>query len=88
MFDESSHELVAHLSHPNGWWRDKAQQLLILRQDQSVAPELENIMIHSTNELARIHALWTLEGLRALPLEQTILLMKDPSPQIRRQGGY
>jgi hypothetical protein len=24
--------------HPNGWWRDTAQKLLVLRQDKSVVP--------------------------------------------------
>ena len=34
-------ELVATLSHPNGWWRDTAQRLLVERRDTSVAPALE-----------------------------------------------
>ena len=28
-------------SHPNGWWRDTAQQLLVLKQDKSVVPALQ-----------------------------------------------
>ena len=36
MLDETPAQLVAHLSHPNGWWRDTAQQLLVLKQDRSV----------------------------------------------------
>jgi len=31
MLDETPAQLVAHLSHPNGWWRDTAQQLLVSR---------------------------------------------------------
>ena len=27
--------------HPNGWWRDTAQQLLVLKQDKSVVPALQ-----------------------------------------------
>ena len=86
MYEESSAELVAHLDHPNGWWRDKAQQLLILRQDKSVANELVKMMNASTNELARIHALWTLEGLRVLDAGMVKQLMKDPNPNIRIQA--
>lgn len=86
MYEESSAELVAHLDHPNGWWRDKAQQLLILRQDTSVANELVKMMNASTNELARIHALWTLEGLRVLDAGMVKQLMKDPNPNIRIQA--
>src|SRR5687768_4881870 len=32
MLTQTPAQLVAHLSHPNGWWRDTAQQLLILKQ--------------------------------------------------------
>ena len=31
MLDERPPQLVAHLEHPNGWWRDTAQKLLVLR---------------------------------------------------------
>jgi mono/diheme cytochrome c family protein len=44
MLDETPAQLVAHLSHPNGWWRDTAQQLLVLRQDRSVVPALQRIV--------------------------------------------
>src|SRR6478609_3548233 len=33
MLSETPAQLVAHLSHPNGWWRDMAQQTIIQRQD-------------------------------------------------------
>ena len=86
MFEESSAELVQHLEHPNGWWRDKAQQLMILRQDQSVAGDLVRMLETSTNELARIHALWTLEGLMALETGTVRKLMQDANPNIRIQA--
>src|SRR5690606_12661311 len=79
-------QMTKHLSHPNGWWRDKAQQLLILRQDRSVIPALRKMMETSDHELARIHALWTLEGLRGLTGEDVIRVMNDPNPNIRFQG--
>ncbi len=66
MLEETPAQLVAHLSHPNGWWRDTAQKLLILTQDKSVVPALQMIARTSANPLARTHALWTLEGLDAL----------------------
>ncbi len=40
MLEETPAQLVAHLAHPNGWWRDTAQQLLVLKQDRSVVPAL------------------------------------------------
>jgi mono/diheme cytochrome c family protein/glucose/arabinose dehydrogenase len=66
MLDETPAQLVAHLSHPNGWWRDTAQKLLVLIQDKSVVPALQSLARNSPGELARIHAIWTLEGLGAL----------------------
>ena len=36
----TSEQLVARLSHPNGWWRDSAQQWLVERSDKSVVPAL------------------------------------------------
>ncbi len=66
MYSETPAQLVSHLSHPNGWWRDTAQRLLILKQDKSVVPVLEQTVRSSDNLLARFHALWTLEGLGAL----------------------
>ena len=86
MYEETSAELVKHLSHPNGWWRDMAQKLLILNQDKSVVQELQDLVNTSDNELARIHGLWTLEGLNSLSADLVRKLMKDSSPQIRIQA--
>ncbi|WP_373497653.1 discoidin domain-containing protein [Aquiflexum sp.] len=86
MFEETTAQLVQHLEHPNGWWRDKAQQLIILRQDKSVKKELEKMAQTSDIELARIHALWTLEGLGVLETGMVKQLMKDPNPAIRIQA--
>ncbi|MBN7809660.1 discoidin domain-containing protein [Algoriphagus sp. H41] len=86
MYDETTAELVKHLEHPNGWWRDQAQQNIILRQDKSVAAELEKMANSSSNELARIHALWTLEGLGVLKVDLVRKLMGDASPAIRIQA--
>ena len=40
----------------------------------------------SANQLARIHAMWTLEGLGALDAKLVRELMKSPDPQIRIQA--
>src|SRR5437879_13811551 len=56
-------ELVALLEHPNGWHRDTAARLLRERQDKSAAPLLEQLLEHSSSQLARMHALYALDGL-------------------------
>jgi mono/diheme cytochrome c family protein/glucose/arabinose dehydrogenase len=86
MYSETAAQLVEHLDHPNGWWRDTAQKLLVLRQDKSVAPALRTMARGSANQLARIHALWTLEGLGSLDAKLARELMKSPDPQIRIQA--
>ncbi|WP_236032891.1 DUF7133 domain-containing protein [Algoriphagus pacificus] len=86
MYEETSAELVRHLENPNGWWRDQAQQIMILNQDKSIVGELEKMAKTSKNELARIHALWTLEGLNSLDLSLVRELLKDSNPNIQIQA--
>ena len=62
----SDQELVKTLSHPNGWWRDTAQRLLIERAAFSQQTALAALATGAPNSLTRIHALWTLEGLGKL----------------------
>ena len=83
MLDETPAQWVAHLEHPNGWWRDTAQKLLVLKSDKSVVPALIQMAGTSKNPLARIHAIWTLEGLDALERDLVSEAMKDPQPQVR-----
>jgi mono/diheme cytochrome c family protein len=91
MHNETPAQLLAHLSHKNGWWRDTAQRLLVLKQDKTVVPALQALARSGTTgnggtTLGRIHALWTLEGLGALDATLTRELMKDPSPRLRVQA--
>jgi mono/diheme cytochrome c family protein len=86
MFSETAAQLVKHLEHANGWWRDTAQKLLVLRQDRTVVPALRTMARTGTTQLGRIHALWTLEGLESLDALLVRELMKHPDPQIRIQA--
>jgi mono/diheme cytochrome c family protein/glucose/arabinose dehydrogenase len=86
MLSETPAQLVTHLTHPNGWWRDTAQQLLVLKQDKSVVPALQQLVRTSSNRFARFHALWTLEGLGALDAALVRAQMADPNPAMRIQA--
>jgi len=84
-------ELLKILDHPNGWWRDQAQQLLIVRNEQTIVPQLKNIVkgnsltfVIKSGELAVVHALWTLEGLNAIDKEIISAALKHPHPQVRK----
>jgi mono/diheme cytochrome c family protein/glucose/arabinose dehydrogenase len=76
-------ELVDLLAHPNGWRRDTAQRLLVERGDRSVVPALESLVRTSRNTLARLHALWTLEGLNRLDVPVLTAALADPAARIR-----
>lgn len=84
MLEETPAELVAHLEHPNGWWRDTAQKLLILRGDSSVTPALESMARESQSDLARMHAIWALEGLGALTADFVREMLKSEHSSVRR----
>ncbi len=62
----SSVQLVDWLAFPNGWRRDKAQWLLVERNDSSTVPRLETMAQSHADPRARLHALWTLEGMGKL----------------------
>lgn len=84
MLSEKTSELVAHLSHPNGWWRDTAQKLIILRDDRdSVVPLLEHMVREDDSELGRLHALWTLEGMGKLNSSLVVAALEDHSSIVR-----
>jgi mono/diheme cytochrome c family protein len=83
MLDESPADLVKHLSDPNGWWRDTAQKLLVLRNDKSVLPALKELALKSNNPLARLHALWTIDGMDAIEPDFVTEKMKDADPRVR-----
>ena len=79
----SSTQLIAELGHANGWRRDTAQRLLIERNEGLFASALNSVVMKSTNELARLHALWTLEGLNRLETPVLLHAMDDTHPKVR-----
>jgi glucose/arabinose dehydrogenase/cytochrome c5 len=87
MLDETPAQWVQHLSHPNGWWRDTAQKLLVLRRDLSVVPALEQLASgDAADPRPRLHALWTLDGLGALSDQLILRALKATDPQVRIAG--
>ena len=83
MLDETPLQLVAHLSHANGWWRSQAQKLIILQGDRSVVPALKELAVSGGNPLGRLHALWTLEGLSAIKSNLLKKATSDSDPRVR-----
>lgn len=53
--------LIDALRHGNGWVRDTAQRLLIGRTERGLSRQLKRVL-RGSDERARVHALWTLQG--------------------------
>jgi mono/diheme cytochrome c family protein/glucose/arabinose dehydrogenase len=91
LLDEPANKLIAYLDHPNGWWRDNAQKELVLRGDRSVIPALKAMALGAIGSLkkkpghlARIHALWALQGLNGIDKETLHRALEDNDPQVRK----
>ncbi len=93
LMDLSSEELLPYLNHPNGWYRITAQKLLVLRQDKSVVNMLKKVIkgrpaamkkFSKNQDLGRLHALWTLEGLSKIDEVLILTVLKDNDPRVRR----
>ena len=79
----SSADLVKTLSHANGWWRDTAQRLLVERGDKSAAPQLRQLAQQTADWRVKLHALWTLDGLGEIDVDQVQRALGDKSPDVR-----
>ena len=79
----SSAHLVDLLSHPNGWWRDTAQRLLVERRATAVAPALRRLVSEASQARTRLHALWTLDGLGVVDAGFIQGRLFDESPHVR-----
>ena len=75
--------LVDLLSHPNGWVRDSAQRLLVESADRSAEPHLTELALRGNAPVARVHALWTLEGLGFSSAQSLLPALDDPHPKVQ-----
>jgi len=84
--DKSTSDLIKYLSHPNSWWRMNAQRMLIDRNDPSVGQQLMNLVEESPDSLGRLHALWTMEGLKLINQEIVVKGLSDPVAGVRENA--
>lgn len=81
---DSTEALVGLLSHGDQWWRATAQRLLVERRATNAAPTLRRALATATTPaLGRLHAFWTLHGLRQLEVNDVRAALRDPEPGIR-----
>jgi mono/diheme cytochrome c family protein len=76
-------QLVEVLAHPNGWWRDTAQQLIVERNDRSAIPALKESAERAADWRTRLHAMWTLDGIDAIELATVTKALEDSSRDVR-----
>lgn len=95
MLDDATNDLLDYLDHPNGWWRDNSQKELIARNDKSIVPALKKMATgaygsfwNKPGHLARIHALWTLEGLDEIDRDVLFSALKDKDHQVRKTAVW
>jgi putative heme-binding domain-containing protein len=79
-------ELVALLEHPDGWHRDTASRLLYQRQDGSAVAPLRKLAFGGTTPLGRMHALYALDGLKALDVTAVLRGLHDPDSRVREHA--
>ncbi|MBL9209715.1 MAG: c-type cytochrome [Opitutaceae bacterium] len=82
----STAALVATLEHRDAWWRETAQRLLFERRDAAAVAPLRTLLAASPHALARVHALWTLDGLAALREDDLVRALNDPSAGVREHA--
>lgn len=80
-----SAELVGHLAHANAWWRETAQRLLVERGDNAVVNDLKTMATTHENPLARIHAMWTLQGMQQLDAPTLVKAGQTDDAKVRIQ---
>ena len=89
--EETPAQLVGEFSSLNGWRRRTAQRLLVEKHETSVAPQLKELISHRSEReaksakptMAKVHALWTLDGLNALDDRIVTASLKDSDPNVR-----
>src|SRR5207237_2086511 len=93
--DATAEKLVETLKNDNMFWRLQAQRLLVERGNLDVVPGLVQLADDDATDAIRlnpaaIHALWTLQGLNAIDVQQAEAVhvlersLRHPSAGVRR----
>jgi len=83
----STAELVGLLEHPNGWHRITASRLLYERQDRHGAFDLlVKLQAESSSPLARMHAMYVLDGMDVLEADVVLARLNDKHPRVREHA--
>jgi putative membrane-bound dehydrogenase-like protein len=76
-------DLVEKLADPNIWWRRNAQRMILDRKNAAIVPALVKMAENEASAEGRLHALWTLDGLKELRPEHIRKALADPEAGVR-----
>lgn len=79
-------DLVRLLEHQNGWYRDMAQRILVEKDDPRANDLLVELLQNSNSKYAKIHALYSLEGLSGLTATILINSLQAPEAEVNAVG--
>ncbi len=82
----SAVELVGAMDSANETQRDKCQQLLLWKQDSTCLEPLKKLSRYGKLAQARVQALYTLDGLKALDATSIVDALSDPHPRVRENA--
>lgn len=78
----STKNLVGLLNSQNSWQRETAARLLYEQQDQRAIQFLQTARVNDFNAIGRIHALWSLHGMKLLKPDDFVVAVQDIDPQV------
>lgn len=79
----TTEQLVAEFSSPTWWRRRTAQRLLVERGEKTALPLAAAVVREGKLPQARLHALYTLEGLQAIDPPLLLAALDDPHFAVR-----
>ena len=74
--------IETEFASPNQWRRWTAQRLIYESQNSSLVPQIRKLIKHK-NHFVRLHALWSLQGLGAIKVDDILKGLTDSNPRIR-----
>ena len=82
----TTEQLVALLEDPGGWRQFLGQRLLVEQQNTGAVPLLRRLLQVCEVPTTRLHALWTLHGLKSLTADDLVNCLQDPNSYVRRDA--
>jgi putative membrane-bound dehydrogenase-like protein len=79
-------KLVELLEHPNQWWRQQAQRLLIERQDRTILPAVKKLFTESKSPAGRLHIIFLLEALGEMDFDILKKALKEKEAGVRENA--